>query len=312
MKKILGLDIGSNSIGGALISLPETFEDYGKEGRIEWMGSRIIPTDGDYLQKFEAGTQAETKAAFRRIKRGSRRLKHRYKLRRTRLIQVFNALGWLDESFPENFKKKIKDDDNFKFSIADYLPFSEQTISTFEEIFGITGKKSKKGHTIIPEDWVIYSLRKKALTEQITISELIRIIYMMNQRRGFKSSRKDLKDSNILPYDVFCKEMEKPEYHNGKGKEIETQFVAITKVKSILLKEEKIDKKGSMVFVYLIETEDKRMLRWEEVRKQKPEWEGKEFTFLVSQKADRNGKLTQNKPQTPKEDNWSLCTTALP
>lgn len=64
MKKILGLDIGTNSIGGALINLPEAFEDYGKEGSIEWLGSRIIPTDGDYLQKFESGSAVETKAAY--------------------------------------------------------------------------------------------------------------------------------------------------------------------------------------------------------------------------------------------------------
>src|ERR1700737_3355090 len=107
MKKIIGLDIGTNSIGAALVNLPESINDFGKEGSIEWLGSRIIPVDGDYLQKFESGGQAETKAAARRMKRGSRRLKHRYKLRRTRLIQVFKLLGWLDESFPENFKKKM-------------------------------------------------------------------------------------------------------------------------------------------------------------------------------------------------------------
>ena len=50
MKKILGLDIGTNSIGAALINLPPKFEDYGKDGNIEWIGSRIIPTDGDYLK----------------------------------------------------------------------------------------------------------------------------------------------------------------------------------------------------------------------------------------------------------------------
>ena len=50
MKKVLGLDVGTNSVGAALITLPKDYLDYGKEGTIEWMGSRIIPTDGDYLQ----------------------------------------------------------------------------------------------------------------------------------------------------------------------------------------------------------------------------------------------------------------------
>gem|GEM_PF-5546771 len=68
-KKVLGLDIGTNSIGAALVNLPDKFDDYGNDGSIEWLGSRIIPLDGDYLQKFESGTQAETKAAFRRESR---------------------------------------------------------------------------------------------------------------------------------------------------------------------------------------------------------------------------------------------------
>lgn len=320
MKRILGLDIGTNSIGAALINLPFKFEDYGKGGSIEWMGSRIIPTDGDYLTKFESGQTAgvKTKAAERRSKRGTRRLKHRYKLRRSRLIKVFKALGWLPDTFPlddpKTFKRNIKESEDFRFSISDYLPFSENTIMEFKEEMGISEKKrfdkikNKEVDFLLPEDWIIYYLRKKALTKKIEISELIRIIYMMNQRRGFKSSRKDLKDTVILPYDEFVNRKGKKDY-DGNG--LETQFVSITKIKSVTHKEEKKDKKGNTLNVYCIESEDSRMLNWEETRKNKPEWEGKEFTFLVVQKVDKNGKFTQNKPQIPKEDNWTLCTTAL-
>lgn len=321
MKKVLGLDIGTNSIGAALIQLPEKFEDYGKEGNIEWMGSRIIPMNGDYLKKFEEGnsTGVETKAAARRQKRGARRLKHRYKLRRSRLVKIFKTLGWLDESFPlddsRQFKRKLRDTDAYKFSISDYLPFSEETINEFKNEMGIAGKKrfdKKKNKAVdflLPEDWVIYYLRKKALTDKITIPELVRIIYMMNQRRGFKSSRKDLKDTTVLPYPAFKVAKEKKEFgENG----IETQFVSITKIKSVLFKEEKKDNKGNTVAnIYTIIAEDLRMENWEETRKEMPEWEGKEFTFLVVQKIDKNGKHTQNKPQIPKEENWGLCTTAL-
>ncbi|MBX9785233.1 MAG: hypothetical protein K2X48_18255 [Chitinophagaceae bacterium] len=321
-KKILGLDIGTNSIGAALITLPEKFENYGKEGNIEWLGSRIIPTDGDYLQKFESGALAETKAAFRRGKRGSRRLKHRYKLRRTRLIRAFKALGWLDESFPLDESRKFKKDiteNGYSLKISDYLPFSKETIEEFETELGINGIKSKKGKSIVPEDWIVYFLRKKALEKAITIPELVRIIYMLNQRRGFKSSRKDLKDTNVLPYDEFVKRKESNDFGESG---IETQFVSITKIKSVTFKEEKKDKKGNVTNIYTIEAEDTRMQPWEESRKKEPDWAkeendkgekiGKnEFTFLVVQKIDKNGKHTQNKPQIPKEDDWALCTTAL-
>ncbi|HQV44120.1 MAG: hypothetical protein KBB58_06710 [Ferruginibacter sp.] len=323
MKKILGLDIGTNSIGAALINIPKEFSDYGKEGNIAWIGSRIIPTDGDYLQKFESGAQAETKAAFRRSKRGARRLKHRYKLRRTRLIKVFKALGWLDENFPlddsKQFNKNINEN-GYSLKISDYLPFSGETISEFEKELGIDGKKSKKGKSIVPEDWIIYYLRKKALTTKITIHELVRVIYMLNQRRGFKSSRKDLKTTNVLPYNEFIEKNNKKEW----GEEgIETQFVVITKIKSVTFKEEKKDKKGYVVSnTYAIEAEDQRMKTWEESRKEKPKWaddkddnnkeiEKKEFTFLVTHKVDKDGKLTQLKPQLPTNDDWALCTTAL-
>ena len=111
MKKILGLDLGTNSIGAALINMPESINDFGKEGNIEWIGSRIIPMDGYVSSKTGKGFKENpfdsfskgvgiSKAAARRIKRGSRRLKHRYKLRRTRLSQTFKMLGWLNENFP--------------------------------------------------------------------------------------------------------------------------------------------------------------------------------------------------------------------
>jgi CRISPR-associated endonuclease Csn1 len=320
MKKVLGLDIGTNSIGAALINLPSTFEDYGKEGNIEWIGSRIVPTDGDYLKKFEDGNTAgtETKAAARRSKRGARRLKHRYKLRRTRLIKVFKTLGWLSNDFPlddsKTFKRNIRENHDLKFSLGDHLPISENTISEFEKELGIEGKKSKKrgsrkgGKSIAPEDWIIYYLRKKALTQRIEIPELVRIIYMMNQRRGFKSSRKDLKESVVLPYEEFLVKKEKKEYGESG---IETQFVSITKIKSVIFKEEKEVKKETKINVYTIIAEDPRMESWQENRKKQPEWEGREVTFLVVQKIDKNGKFSQNKPQIPKEDNWALCTTAL-
>ncbi len=283
MKKILGLDIGTNSIGGALINIPDNFVDYGKEGNIEWLGSRIIPMDGDYLQKFESGSAVETKAAFRRIKRGSRRLKHRYKLRRTRLIQLFKVVGWLNEEFPDNFKKKMRDDENFKFSISEFLPFSEQTI---EEATRELGVVNKKNNLALSEDWIIYYLRKKALEKEITLQELARILYMMNQRRGFKSSRKDLKEGDIK----------------------EIKWVEILKIKSVELESSEKNKKGN--YKYLVTPYSDKVKSWTEERKKKPEWEEKEFTFLITEKTDDNGKITQLKPQIPKPDDWALCTTA--
>lgn len=279
MKKILGLDLGTNSIGAALINMPKSIKDFGKEGNIEWLGSRIVPVDAQYLNKWEAGAQAETKAGARRIKRGARRLKHRYKLRRTRLIQVFKILGWLDENFPENFKKKMNDDENFKFQISDYLPFDKSTI---EEATKLLGVENKKGELALPEDWIIYYLRKKALSEQISLTELARVTYMMNQRRGFKSSRKDLKDESVI--------------------EIKKAFELT--IKNVQLKSEEKNKKGQ--FTYIITSYNEEIQPWEEIMYKKPEWIGRKDKYVVTW---RNGK--QLKPQRATNDDWEVVVVAL-
>lgn len=306
-KKILGLDLGTNSIGAALLNLPRNFEDYSKAGKIEWLTSRIIPLDGDYLQKFESGAQVKTKAAARRMKRGSRRLKHRYKLRRSRLIKVFKTLGWLNSDFPIDDNKKIKrilsEEGKFNFRVSDYLPFSKETILEFYNEFGFSEIPEKKKR--FPEDWIIYFLRKKALTQKIEINELVRIIYMMNQRRGFKSSRKDLKEVSILPYPEF--ESKKKEIDHFINENFETQFVSITKVTKVEEIEEGGRNNKKRFKIYL---EDSRIVPYEEDRTSKPEWEGKEFTFLVTQKLEK-GKFKQNKPSIPGENDWTLCTIAL-
>ena len=71
MKKVLGLDIGTNSIGWAFIETnayenPETLN-----GKILQLGSRIIPMDGDAMSKFELGNP-ESKATGRRQARSGR------------------------------------------------------------------------------------------------------------------------------------------------------------------------------------------------------------------------------------------------
>lgn len=187
MKKVLGLDIGTNSIGWAFIETNAYDNPEVLDGRIIQLGSRIIPMDGEALSKFESGTPI-SRAAGRRMARSARRLNHRYKLRRTRLIKALQILGWLPHDFPTEFKKLTH------HSINQYLPYSEELRREAAEYFGIAGKKTAKGSDAeLPEDWLIYFLKVKALHHKVTLPELARILYHFNQRRGFKSSRKDNK-----------------------------------------------------------------------------------------------------------------------
>ncbi|MEQ9102762.1 MAG: type II CRISPR RNA-guided endonuclease Cas9 [Imperialibacter sp.] len=155
MKKILGLDLGTNSIGWALIE--HDFAD--KRGQILGMGSRIIPM-GQELSKFEQG-QAQTKNANRRIARGMRKLNKRYKQRRNKLIYVLQQLDMLPEQIrlSEPFENPLMLD---KLSI---LPIN----------------KNQKQYSALD----LLELRAKALNEAVSLQELGKIIYLFNQLRGY-------------------------------------------------------------------------------------------------------------------------------
>ena len=73
MKKILGLDLGTNSIGWAVIN--SLVDDEGKEKltSISSCGSRIIPMDAATLGDFDKGN-AKSSVAERTRLRGIRRL----------------------------------------------------------------------------------------------------------------------------------------------------------------------------------------------------------------------------------------------
>ena len=55
MKKILGLDLGTNSIGWAIVNAEENNEGQFQELGIEAAGSRIIPMDAATLGDFDKG-----------------------------------------------------------------------------------------------------------------------------------------------------------------------------------------------------------------------------------------------------------------
>lgn len=166
MKKILGLDLGTNSIGWSLVEIDEE----NQSGKILGIGSRIVPMDTDLLNNLEQGNSI-SKTANRRQARGARRLKQRYKLRRKRLIDVLKVLNWL----PQDFK------------VGSILPYSKDVLAELKNVF--------KGEEI-SQDWAIYYLRQKALTQRIELDELARILLHLNQRRGFKSNRKASNDEN--------------------------------------------------------------------------------------------------------------------
>lgn len=195
-KTILGLDLGTNSIGWALVE--QDFEN--KQGEILGMGSRIIPMSQDILGEFGKGNSI-SQTAERTGYRGVRRLRERFLLRRERLHRVLNLLSFLPTHYSSeiDFNKRLgkfrdetepklawrkKDDGKFEFIFQ----------SSFDEMvadFKINGQNIK-----IPYDWTIYYLRKKAISKKIEKDELAWLLLNFNQKRGYYQLRGEEEDEN--------------------------------------------------------------------------------------------------------------------
>ena len=193
MKRILGLDLGTNSIGWALIK--QDFEN--KQGEILGMGSRIIPMSQDILGEFGKGNSV-SQTAERTGYRGVRRLRERYLLRRERLHRVLNLLKFLPEHFANeiDFEKrfgKFKSDNEPKIAYnTDGFIFKnsfEEMLSDFKTHQPQILKNEKGEDKLVPYDWTIYYLRKKALSQKIEKEELAWILLNFNQKRGYYQLR---------------------------------------------------------------------------------------------------------------------------
>jgi len=94
MKKILGLDLGTTSIGWAFINEAETKEE---ESSIVKLGVRVIPLSTDEETDFQKG-KAISINADRTLKRGARRNLDRYQLRRDALISILKKNNIISDS----------------------------------------------------------------------------------------------------------------------------------------------------------------------------------------------------------------------
>ena len=187
-KKVLGLDLGTNSIGWAVVNNGE------EQKSISCAGSRIIPMDAALQGDFESGNSI-SQTADRTKARGVRRLFERRALRRERLNRVLSIMGFLPEHYAKHLNRygqlnrgvepklawEAQDGkSNFLFQSS----FNEMT-AEFASLHPELLAASKK----IPYDWTIYYLRKKALSQAITKQELAWILHQFNQKRGYYQAR---------------------------------------------------------------------------------------------------------------------------
>ena len=96
MKKVLGLDLGSSSIGWAYVHEAENEAELGSSKIIK-LGVRVNPLTVDEQRNFEQGKSITTNAS-RTLKRCMRRNLQRYKLRRENLIEVLKKHGFISDA----------------------------------------------------------------------------------------------------------------------------------------------------------------------------------------------------------------------
>ena len=154
MKRILGLDLGTSSIGWALVNEGESANE---QSSIVKLGVRIIEYDtftnregqeiqGNPADYFSAGKSVSPNAA-RTKARSMRRNLQRYKQRRNTLIATLKEHNIINDSS---------------------LLYESGHNSTYQTL----------------------ALRAKSATEEISLSEFARVLININKKRGYKSSRK--------------------------------------------------------------------------------------------------------------------------
>ena len=208
IKYILGLDIGSNSIGWALIQL----DLLQKTKRIIATGSRIIPMDQKVLSDFGKGITISP-TAQRTSYRNARHCRERHLLRRERLHRVLHILGFLPTHYDKqiDFSKRYgKFVDNTEPKIA-YNERKFLFMDSFQEMLAdfkihqpdLFYTKKNGEESKIPYDWTIYYLRKKALSRKISKEELAWIILNFNQKRGYYQLREEEEENKENDFEII-------------------------------------------------------------------------------------------------------------
>ena len=294
MKKILGLDLGTNSIGWAIVERDDN------EGRIIKSGSRIIPMDAATLGDFASGN-TKSQTAERTSKRTARRMRERFLLRRERLHRLLHLLGFLPKHYEERIGWDIENDrkhygsfldgeepkiawikgndkkyvflfqSSFKEMLEDFIQYHPNIIS-----------KDKK----IPYDWTLYYLRQKALTQPISKEELAWIILNFNQKRGYNQQRDEVLEAS-----------------DDKKEE----YMCLT-VSSVTPDE---DAKGKDIW-YNIRFENSDIV-YRRKSKYPLNWVGKKRNIIVTTKLDEEGNPKLKKDgsidysvKSPNDDDWAL------
>ena len=285
MKKIVGLDPGTNSIGWSVVDMDEK--------RILGAGSRIIPMDQGVMGAFETGNTI-SQTSKRTMSRLARRRHERFILRRQRLNRVLSTLGFL----PDHYESQLDRYGNFLKGKEPKLAWREGQAeipeflftSSFEEMledFRKTQPDLLANDKKIPYDWTLYYLRKKALTQPISKQELAWVLLSFNQKRGYRQIRGEEEE---------VKSNKREEYYSLKVVSVEDTGER--------------DKKNNGTW-YKVTFENGMV--YPRTSRYPLDWVGKTKDIIVTTTLNPDGSIKLKKDGTedrsfrvPKEDDWGL------
>lgn len=270
MKNILGLDLGPNSIGWAVLHADTDMENKDVLKNILAAGVRVIPMDEATLDDFNKGN-SKSQTAERTRQRSIRRLTERSKLRRARLHRVLSLLHFL----PAHYEAALDRYGNFTAEDGCKLAWTKgedgEWRFLFEDAFREmiadfnTHGALAAGGTRIPHDWTLYYLRQKALTKPVSREELAWILLNFNQKRGYYQLR------------------DEQEEETEKKKKTRTYFDEQTVT---AIRDTGEEYKGLKIFIVELENGT----RGKVFKKEAPDWIGQKKSILVTVDLDGDGR----------------------
>lgn len=165
MTKILGLDLGTNSIGWAVVDK--------ENNKIDDCGVRIFPEG--VVNMNEGEEREKSKNALRRENRQTRRQVARRRMRKIKLLELLVEQKMCPLSYEQLMVWKHWDKE--KKSEGRHFPQTKEFITWLK---------------INP-----YDIRYKGINGELTRMEFGRLLYHFVQRRGFLSSRKEKETGKI-------------------------------------------------------------------------------------------------------------------
>jgi CRISPR-associated endonuclease Csn1 len=195
---VLGLDLGANSIGWALLAAAQE-------------GDRLRPTGlvATGVRIFEAGVEGdlergreESRAQKRRLARQSRRRLERTARRLEKVFRLLQSAGLLPQSQPpaalpgievpkEKMTARERREERLRHAAEREAILARLDAACLVRWSDkLTAEKASEADIALLAHRLPYVLRARALDEKLPLHELGRALYHLAQRRGFLSNRK--------------------------------------------------------------------------------------------------------------------------